>query len=66
MEITTPQTKNTTILDEHKNLRGNLYWINDIANPGGKLHQEIQILNLKFLSKLKPTLKLVGDVLFIS
>src|ERR1041385_7512462 len=35
--------QNTTILDEHKNLHGNLYWINNIANPGGKLHQEIQL-----------------------
>src|SRR3954463_9730873 len=56
--------QNMTILDEHKNLRGNLYWINDIANPGGKLHQETQLLALNFLSKLKMTLKLVGGVLF--
>src|SRR3954464_15108992 len=35
--------QNTTILDEHKNLRGNLYWINGITNPGGKLHQKIPL-----------------------
>ena len=39
--------QSTTILDEHKNLRSNLYSINGIAVPGGMLHQAHKVLKLK-------------------
>ena len=43
----------TTILDEHKNLRSNLYYklINGIAVPGGKLHHGAQSLWTKTVIK---------------
>ena len=44
--------QSTTILDEHKNLRSNLYYklINGIAVPGGMLYQEthVVVFNLIF------------------
>src|SRR3954466_7449088 len=56
MKITMPQTKNTTILDEHKNLRGNLLDKRH-RQPRREASPRDTLLTLIFLSKLKPNPK---------
>src|SRR3954467_10833592 len=56
MKNTTPQTKNTTILDEHKNLRGNLLDKRH-RQPRREASPRDTLLTLIFLSKLKPNPK---------
>src|SRR3954469_25473992 len=56
MEITTPQTKNTTILDEHKYLRQSLLDKRH-RQPRREASPRDTLLTLIFLSKFKPNPK---------